>query len=236
MQIIPLKPSQVRPDLSDVLNHQGIPDGHKTGPEVDRIIEEAYTLFETTCTPTAMVAYPTVDEFESIFYGEGENDVHSPLSGIYPHAEKIILFAATMGGPISEQINTLFQGDNYPLAAMVDSVVSMAADRAAVVLIEQLIEDSSLAALPYSPGYCGWHISGQKSLFNYLKPEQIGLTLSESYMMHPLKSVSGVILAGTREMHQFIPQFGFCELCQTSSCYERMEDILKVSNISREFK
>lgn len=225
--VIPLKPSQVRPHRSDVLKHQGIPKGHKISPEVDRLIEEAYTLFETTCTPMAMVAYPTMDEFENIFYGEGENEVDSPLSGIYPHAEKIILFTATMGGPISEEINRLFQGDNYALAAMVDSVVSMAADRAAMVLIEQLIEDNSLAALPYSPGYCGWHISGQKSLFNYLEPERIGMTLSESYMMYPVKSVSGVILAGTREMHQFIPQFGFCELCQTNSCYERMENILE---------
>jgi hypothetical protein len=109
----------------------------------------------------------------------------------------------------------------------------VAADKAAA-FVEQRFAHSlaecgwslgSGAALRYSPGYCGWHISGQKKLFEYLKPQQIGLMLRPSYLMEPLKSVSGVVLAGPREMHEFDPSFPSCSTCKTYSCRDRIRDL-----------
>jgi hypothetical protein len=79
-----------------------------------------------------------------------------------------------------------------------------------------------LLTLAYSPGYCGWHISGQKKLFEYLHPEKIQITLNNSFLMNPLKSVSGVLITGKREIHKFKNSFSFCYLCKTKSCLERM--------------
>jgi len=81
---------------------------------------------------------------------------------------------------------------------------------------------ADLGVLRYSPGYCGWHVTGQRRLFAALRPEQIGITLGDSCLMEPLKSVSGVLIAGPRKIHQFKDAFPFCEQCTTRGCRERL--------------
>jgi cobalamin-dependent methionine synthase I len=113
---------------------------------------------------------------------------------------------------------------------MLDSVASVAADTASEFLekyYEKYLDRENLlkplsAVLSYSPGYCGWDITGQKKLFEYLKPSQIGITINESCLMTPIKSVSGVLVAGDREIHFFQIGFSYCDLCKTQSCQERM--------------
>jgi hypothetical protein len=80
--------------------------------------------------------------------------------------------------------------------------------------------------LSYSPGYCGWDISAQKKLFAYLQPKNIGIRLNDSYLMTPLKSVSGVLIDGKKEIHIFQNNFDFCESCKTHSCRERIKRVI----------
>ena len=79
--------------------------------------------------------------------------------------------------------------------------------------------------LGYSPGYCGWHIGAQKKLFDRLGPEEIGIRLGESFLMEPIKSVSGVLVAGPAAIHRFRPAFPFCRGCTTHPCRRRMDDL-----------
>ena len=70
---------------------------------------------------------------------------------------------------------------------------------------KSLLHTIVYGVLRYSPGYCGWHVSGQINLFNTLTPEKIGITLGESCLMNPLKSVSGVLVAGPPNIHISTP-------------------------------
>ena len=76
----------------------------------------------------------------------------------------------------------------------------------------------------YSPGYCGWHITAQRKLFAALQPAAIGVSLNASCLMEPLKSVSGVILAGPPAIHEFEAGFPFCRQCRDRSCGARLAD------------
>lgn len=87
--------------------------------------------------------------------------------------------------------------------------------------------DTSAATMLFSPGYCGWHVSGQKRLFESLRPDEIGIELSESFLMQPLKSVSGVIVVGPREIFDFDDAFSFCDECSTHSCRDRIRTVLE---------
>jgi hypothetical protein len=91
-------------------------------------------------------------------------------------------------------------------------------------------QEETTVVLGYSPGYCGWHISGQKKLFAYLHPERIGITLNNSYLMTPLKSVTGVLVAGPPEIHRFKPDFPFCRHCRTYSCLERFKHLVATAD------
>ncbi len=79
--------------------------------------------------------------------------------------------------------------------------------------------------LTYSPGYCGWHITGQRALFARLKPEEIGMKLTASCLMRPLKSVSGVVLAGERAAHAFDDTYPFCDECAGRPCRARIASL-----------
>ena len=77
--------------------------------------------------------------------------------------------------------------------------------------------------LRFSPGYCGWHVSGQKRLFAELKPQKIDLTLRESCLMQPLKSISGVLVAGPKIIFDIDDTYPFCAACKTHSCRDRYQ-------------
>jgi hypothetical protein len=112
---------------------------------------------------------------------------------------------------------------------MLDSAASAAADRLAGLaedrfehrLCERGCVTEATGVLRYSPGYCGWDISGQRKLFAFLHPDRIGLTLRDSFLMEPLKSVSGLIIAGPRNIHDRPDTYPFCDRCETHGCRKR---------------
>jgi len=62
----------------------------------------------------------------------------------------------------------------------------------------------------WSPGQHGIDVRQQAPLFATLRPEEIGVELSKSYMMHPKKSISGIIGIGT---DRDAPQMRACDYC-----------------------
>lgn len=111
---------------------------------------------------------------------------------------------------------------------MLDAVGSAAADHLADVVARRYPslagrrDDANWRALAYSPGYCGWHVSGQRALFGYLQPEPIGITLNASCLMQPLKSVSGVLVGGATVIHRFRPVYRVCSSCVERPCRDRI--------------
>lgn len=69
----------------------------------------------------------------------------------------------------------------------------------------------------FSPGYCGWHVSEQQLLFPQFKGQTCGVTLTDSSLMLPIKSVSGIIGLGKEVRHLDYT----CGLCNFDKCYKR---------------
>ncbi len=223
------------PERQAVLGEQGIPSGAKVPDQVSTLYDDALEIFKATGQPAGITARVTRVDFDRIFPGTGANDAEAPLAKIYPRAHTLALFALTLGRPVSSKIEGLFAENDFALATMLDSIASLAADRA----VERLERDFAReladqghpapmhVSLGYSPGYCGWHISGQKRLFDALHPKDIGITLNDSYLMAPLKSISGILVEGPGGIHQFEPNFTFCRTCRTHSCVPRMRPARK---------
>ena len=228
--ILELSVTDVAPDRDAVLTSLGIPPERAVPAHIDALYTAATNRLAEAAAPIGIVSSITTAEFETVYDGEGHNEPDSVVADVYPRALHLALFAVTLGADTSRAITTGFASHDFALASMLDAVASDVADRAADVLERRfeaaLKENGRLAddgaALRYSPGYCGWHVSGQKRLFRHLEPEQIGITLTDSCLMQPLKSVSGVIVAGPKEVHRFSPNYSFCHHCETHSCRERL--------------
>ncbi len=69
----------------------------------------------------------------------------------------------------------------------------------------------------FSPGYCGWHVSQQQLLFPFFNGDTCGVNLTDSSLMVPIKSVSGIIGLG-KEVRKLEYT---CGLCDFQKCYKR---------------
>lgn len=218
----------IAPAVETVLRANGVPPDAEVSSRVAELVGAAVARIRDLDGAVAIVAELSAAQFHAVFTGAGTQGEPSPLAGIYPRASRLALFAVTLGERISEEINGDFATGDFALGAMLDTAASLAMDEAVCVL-ERRFEataESGARVLSYSPGYCGWPLSGQGALFAYLRPAQIGIGLEPSFLMRPLKSVSGVLVAATPARHAFANDFEFCKLCHTKTCRERLGRIL----------
>lgn len=221
-------PPESVPERAEVLRLQGLPAGHEASPRIVSLLDSAFDAYLDVCEPRAIVDEISPQAFADVYRGEGRNDPETPLARIYPRADRLALFVATVGELVTARIRELFARNEPALAAMLDSVASAAADHMADMLGQRYLAEAGIdpagesVALPYSPGYCGWHVSGQRRLFERLEPGEIGVSLNASFLMHPLKSVSGVIVAGPGRIHRFSPAYSFCGECVDKPCRTRI--------------
>lgn len=236
-EILPLEPIRQAPPRKVVLGRQGIPEGRAVSERVEQIAETSMALYESLADPRGIVAEVSLAEFQGIFHGEGNNELPAPLPEVVKDADGLALFAATVGKAVSGKIEELFQKNDPATACMLDGIASDRAEAATALLAQAFLETllrrgkvtHEARALPYSPGYCGWHITGQRKLFAFLKPERIGISLSESSLMSPIKSVSGVLVVGRPEIHDFENDFDFCLDCATWECRLRIASLFRPS-------
>ena len=191
---------------------------------VQSIIDRSREVFNDGAQPRGLYKSLAINDFDQIYRGRGDNDGDTPLEDVLDEAVSLALFAVTLGVQISERISALFDAGEFAEGYILDQVASFAADELADIAARRFQTDSArsdLAVLPYSPGYCGWHVSGQQALFAHLQPDEIGISLNDSCLMQPTKSVSGVLVLAPVEAHEFSPSFPCCATCTTLACQER---------------
>jgi hypothetical protein len=223
----------VVPEEAAVLRALGVPADAPPGQRVRAVLVEALGELRDRAEPRGIVAEIDAQAFAEIFEGAGDNERPSPLEGIFPRAEHLTLFAVTIGEPVGERIAGLFGEGRFALGATLDAAASEATELAAShvdrIVLKEAREhgaaDAGGRVLHYSPGYCGWSITGQRALFAALAPDEIGIRLTESCLMEPLKSISGVMVVGPAKIHDFENDYGFCSDCRTQSCRARIKRI-----------
>ena len=231
--IISLDSLRIATPRDVVLRRQGIPEGHRVSEQVESLVEKAMATYESNTRPKGLMDEVSLPEFEEVYIGEGRNTLPAPLPGIVREARGLALFACTIGEAVSNKIQRLFEENDPATACMLDGIASERTEAAAELLGAAFLDylrqrglaDAKTRVLPYSPGYCGWHITGQRTLFSALKPEQIGITLSPTCLMSPIKSVSGVLVVGEPGIHDFDNDFDFCLDCSDWECRARIASL-----------
>ena len=132
-------------------------------------------------------------------------------------ADSIAVFVCTAGEKLSDWSKLLFGEDDPLKAYIVDLTSSIIVEKATDQLekfLEDTINDQKYISNRYSPGYCGWNVSEQHQLFSLLTDNFCGVTLNESALMNPIKSVSGIIGIG-KDIKKLAYQ---CSKCDKLDC------------------
>ncbi len=161
------------------------------------------------------------DQSELLMLGgerfQAGRQVISKLKG----SEVVALFICTAGGEVGKRIQKLTQeGDTISayVADVIGSVlVEEAMDRIHKTLFDRMQKQGWKVTNRYSPGYCDWNVSEQQALFRLLPDNFCGVTLTESMLMLPVKSVSGIIGAGGKVKYQRY----ICHSCSSVNCIYR---------------
>ena len=136
-------------------------------------------------------------------------------------SEAYALFICTCGQEYEAYQQQLEAGNDMVRVFIADSLGSVIAEKCADEMEKNL--QKSIEKLGwyhtnrFSPGYCAWHVSQQQKLFPLFEGETCGVRLTESSLMLPIKSVSGIIGVG-----KDVRRLDYtCGLCQFEKCYKR---------------
>lgn len=133
----------------------------------------------------------------------------------------IAVFACTAGAEISRLASEYNKKGHTVHAYIADSLGSIVVERAMDLIHEKLkssMEEKGLRITNrYSPGYCGWELKEQMKLFSLLPDHFCSISLTDSMLMKPIKSVSGIIGIGKDVIYD---QYT-CNYCKDVNCLYR---------------
>ena len=137
-------------------------------------------------------------------------------------AQRYVVFVATVGTGYFQWTDAVKRRDDmfqtYVMDCVGSQIVESVADYMETVLQKEIDPSGFKRTNRFSPGYCGWHVSEQPKLFSlFSEPKPCGIELTESCLMLPVKSVSGIIGIGPDV--RYLPYT--CGICDIKDCYKR---------------
>lgn len=206
-------------DRQEIYRAMGYGDGTPE-PDILALLDEVLAQTKRICKPRILYR---------ICNGQVLTPLHIEVGGVNFRPGKIItdslvgselfcLFVATAGREFEEFRHAYKESGDCVREFIADSVGSVLAEACVANIEQRLDHDLTVPhTLPYSPGYCGWRITEQHLLFGMLPDRPCGIELTESSLMFPIKSVSGIIGIGSRVERK---PYG-CAICGNKTCYKR---------------
>lgn len=188
---------------------------------IDDTLDEIKTLLQLHCS--YVLQEGKIEGKDCLWVGN--TDFHPGV--IITHALKgtstYLFFTGTIGAGFDEYSSTLKQQDNIVKSFVADAIGSVMAEAVVSWLMKELTTIAEAENLHisnnYSPGYCDWPLAEQKKLFQ-LFPEGITrIRLTDSCLMLPIKSVSGVVAIG-KEIRK--RPYG-CSICKMPNCFRHKD-------------
>lgn len=193
-----------------------------TGPAAESI-REMIVLAQTTGNPGILF-----EEHEFVLSGSGiQLDNGSVFSGKYltahlADADLLILVVMSIGSELQQKIESLSAEDpfnGYVLDAVASFMTETVSDMVWEGFARRYAEDGRHITSFLSPGTKDFTLQQQRVLFDILKPGRIGVQLSDSHLMWPAKSLSGIIGVGQRVVGA--ESAHDCSVCDRTDCFLR---------------
>ena len=217
-----LKDVPLRVDRDEVLRFQG----YKKGVDIPdaavlSLFDEALALGESLIEPRVVYRGSRVTRQGPDVIETAGQLLHIPEIGrLWGSLETVGVGICTVGSAIEARVRELWDRRELPLAVMLDSVGSAAVESLAEYANDLLCQAAIPAGLKVtnrvSPGYAGWDTAEQAALFRICHGGPVGVTLNDSCVMTPGKSISFLVGVGpeARVDHYFTQ----CRRCWMPDC------------------
>lgn len=213
-------------DPVEVLRFQGYKQGTDVPtPEVAEICDQALAEGERLMEPRVVYrAIRVSSQATDLIKLTEAAEFHIPEIGrLWGPLQSVGIGVCTIGEGLERRVRELWESREFPLAVMLDSVGSAAAECLAEYLNDLLCQVAIPEALRVtnriSPGYAGWDVSDQRRIFSLCPGHLAGVTLNSACVMTPAKSISFLVGIGpeARVDHYFTQ----CRRCWMKECAYR---------------
>jgi len=150
------------------------------------------------------------------------------IASAMKEADAIAIFTATLGSEFDIWLHQINKEDDIVKEFVANSLGSILAEGAVTNLMYELETEMHALDLKisnnYSPGYCDWPLNEQKKLFSILPPDISEIQLTDSCLMLPIKSVSGIIAVGKTVKKRAYK----CDVCNMKNCVKNIKKGKKI--------
>jgi hypothetical protein len=137
-------------------------------------------------------------------------------------AEKAAVFLCTIGNQMENWTKKLLVEGNSVQSYLVDvrasTIVESVADQLHDHIVYEMEKYGWNKTNRYSPGYCNWPVSEQQKIFSFFPQNFCNVQLTESSLMIPIKSISGVVGLGSKVKYSEY----LCDKCGIKDCTHRI--------------
>ena len=202
----------------------GFPDGDLPQP-FDEYVLEAFNQAQALCNIRGAYCFSGrsafVAGYNHIVVDGREFEIGKTVAKELKNSTSMVFFICTAGEGISMRSAELLKGENPVLGYVYDVLGSMVVEAATDLLQEEIKQKAAQKGLNitnrYSPGYCKWSVADQHKLFSFFPKGCCGIHLTNSALMSPVKSVSGIIGVGEDVLFRDYT----CDLCNMTDCFHR---------------
>lgn len=215
-ELISIKKNQI----VDVIGYDSLPEQFEK--LLDYIIDESKKKLQIRAG-YKILDYKLAESSDGIIISDiffkTDKIVKSQLNRI----EKVAIFVTTIGKEIENWIKELNDKGEVLLSYLADITASESVENVADILHDYLRGKMKNLGLNvtnrYSPGYCNWSVSEQHKLFSLLPENFCDIKLTDTALMIPIKSISGIIGIGKNAKWKEYQ----CDRCGVKDCTYRIK-------------
>jgi Vitamin B12 dependent methionine synthase, activation domain len=190
-----------------------------------QLIDEMIARCMEICNPRAAVSV-----FDKLVFNKDAGEMvidgtifslNKMVTSALAKSTSVAFFTGTCGEETGQYSKKLLKEGHTLEGLIADLIGSEIAEGVADYIHKKVESDIALEGMKatnrYSPGYCNWPVSDQQKLFRLIGKNNCGIRLTESSLMLPIKSVSGVIGLG----RNVIKRGYACAWCDADHCLYR---------------
>lgn len=192
-------------------------DGDRVLKKFKKLFDETKEVVYSSFTSEGLCQSFKIEEIKdnAVFLEGGEHLDGKMTARVFAKSEEAVICAVTIHGYHELE----GQSDDFMREFFYDGWGTAFAEAAFAWLKEQVKEELQKSGIystcSWSPGQHNVDIHLQRPVFRMLHPETIGITLNDTCMMYPKKSISGFFGIGTEADIEYIRACDFCERRET---------------------
>jgi hypothetical protein len=211
-------------DIKQVLHHMGYSTDGKPSARIESLVKEYADNICHLIEPSYSYVVRDINSVRGarVFIDGSVTFRSNIIARLLERCQKVAVFVLTIGSGLGEVVRQLSEGGLMVQAAVLDAVGSDAVETLAHVVQDIVAKQVGTEGLGisrrFSPGYCDWRVSQQKEVFRAIGGDTAGVRLTDSCLMIPQKSISGIIGIGPADK---VESYNPCLTCNKRDCIGR---------------